>query len=75
MYKLYRTSDIYLSAYLKTKGHNVIQIEKPNNQCFFCFNNDELLQSNKMRFFNNGLIAVTDYKNAIFDLKILIHNV
>lgn len=73
--KFYKTSDIYLASYLKTKGHNVINVERPNTQCFFIFLDDELLQSNKMKFFNNGLIPITDYKNAVADLKRILHNV
>ncbi len=71
---IYRTSDIYLAAYLKTKGHKIINVERPNTQCFFVFKEDELVIENKNRFFNNGLIKVTDYKNAISDLKRMIHN-
>lgn len=70
----YKTSDLYLSAYLKAKGHKVEKIERKIKKCYFVFEDSELLQSNKMRFFNEGLISVTQYKNALQDLRVLIHN-
>ena len=71
---MYRTSDIYLSAYLKAKGHKIEKIDREGTKCFFNFKKDDILDSNKMRFFNEGLISVTQYKNALQDLRVLIHN-
>ncbi len=73
--EIYKTSDIYLAAYLKTKGNKVVKLEKPQNKCYFCFEQNELMENNKLLFFNNGYIKVTDYKNAISDMKTLLHNV
>ncbi len=72
--ELYKTSDIYLAAYLKSKGNKIVKLERPGNKCFFCFEGNELMENNKLLFFNNGYIKVTDYKNAIGDLKTMIHN-
>ena len=71
---MYKTSDLYLTAYLKAKGNKITKIDREVNKCFFNFEDNELLKSNKMRFFNDGLISVTQYKNALQDLRVLIHN-
>lgn len=71
---IYKTSDLYLSAYLKAKGHKIEDIERGVKKCYFIFENSERLMSDRMRFFNEGLISVTQYKNALQDLRVLIHN-
>ena len=53
----------------------MVKVEKPQNKCYFCFEQNELMENNKLLFFNNGYIKVTDYKNAISDMKTLLHNV
>ena len=72
--EIYKTSDIYLAAYLRAKGHKIKEVERPRGKVYFCFEEDELLKKNKLRFFNDGLISVTKYKNALSDLKTIIHN-
>lgn len=67
----YKTSDLYLAAYLLAH-ENKVKCIKQGNKCFFHFEN--ILSRYVEDFFNNGLISVTKYKNAIQDLKTLIYN-
>jgi len=67
----YKSPDLYLSAYLKCKGFP-IRLERKNNKCFFLFEgvSDKDIES----FYNNDSLGVTDYKNALIDIKSMIHN-
>ena len=67
---MYRTTDLYLSAYLKAKGHKV-RCEH-GRKCTFVFLSSVSPDIND--FFNDGMISVTKFKNAIQDLKTLIYN-
>ena len=51
-----------------------MRFEKRQNKCFFVFIDDPKLRSDIDDFFNNANVGVTDYKNALADLKIILHN-
>lgn len=70
----YRTSDLYLSAFLKAKGMKLKDKFRTGNKFVFIFDdrNDrkELIQE----FFNDGSVSITAFKNAIQDLKTMVFN-
>lgn len=68
--EMYKTSDLYLSAYLKAKGHRV-RCEH-GKKCTFVFLSNVSHDVNE--FFNDGLIGVTLFKNAVQDLKTMLYN-
>lgn len=68
---MYKTTDLYLAAYLKSQG-NKIEIERKENKCIFVF--EKIKEENVNGFYNNDKVGVTDYKNALMDLKSMIYN-
>ena len=75
MNSTYETADLYLSAYLKAKGLRLVDKRKTGNKFVFIFNDradrKELIQE----FFNDGLVSITAFKNAIQDIKTMVFNV
>lgn len=72
--ELYKTCDLYLSAYLKLEGH-VMTIEKNKNKITFVFEKTERLESQIMDYLNEkGQCSPLLYTNSIKNLKNLIYN-
>jgi len=71
----YETSDLYLSAFLKANGMKLLDKKKVDGKFTFIF--DDRYDRKKLiqAFFNNGLISITAFKNAIQDLKTMVFNV
>jgi hypothetical protein len=70
----YVTSDLYLTAYLKTKGLKFKLINQ-NNKFKFQFIKDELLMNYVNEYLTeNGNCEPLSYTNAIKNLKNLLHN-
>jgi hypothetical protein len=69
----YRTSDLHLAGYLKAKGMRVVDISRGQKVTFIFEDKGE---SKKLiqEFFNDGMVGVTSFKNAIQDLKTMMYN-
>jgi hypothetical protein len=71
----YRTSDLHLAAFLKAKGMRILDTKKNGGRSTFIFgdkgNSKELIQE----FFNDGMVSITAFKNALQDLKTMVFNV
>jgi hypothetical protein len=71
---IYKTSDLYLSAYLKAKGMRLKDKVRDGNRFVFVFDDrgdrKELIQD----FFNDGMVSITSFKNALQDLKTMVFN-
>lgn len=67
---MYETSDLHLAAYLKALGNNVCC--RKASKCYFTF--DESVRGKVPEYFNNAQIGVTDYGNALQNLKTLMYN-
>lgn len=65
---MYRTSDLHLSAFLKTRSHNVTA-ESKGRKWFFLFADSERLQEDIFDYFNNGEVKALDFKDAVQNLK------
>lgn len=71
----YQTSDLYLSAFLKAKGLKVINTSKNGSKSIFVFADREDRENLIREFFNDGLVNITAYKNALQDLKTMLFNI
>lgn len=70
----YKTSDLYLAAYLKVKGNKYL-VEKENFKSFFIFDETlELLESVNEYLTECGSCEPLLYANSIKNLKNLIFN-
>lgn len=70
----YRTSDFYLAAFLKAKGMRIIDREKAGTRVTFIFDDQPQREQLIEEFFNDGLVGITAFKNAIQDLKTMLFN-
>jgi hypothetical protein len=69
------TSDLYLSAFLKTKGFK-LTIEKNKNKYNFVFDGSESLTSNVNDYLTeNATCEPLSYTNSIKNLKNLMYNI
>ena len=71
----YATSDLYLSAYLKAKGLRLMDKRRDGNKFVFVFDDRADRKELIREFFNDGLVSITAFKNAIQDLKTMVFNV
>lgn len=70
----YRTSDLYLSAYLKAKGFRLKDKHRAGNKFIFIFEDRDDREQLIQEFFNDGTVNITAFKNAIQDLKTMVFN-
>lgn len=71
----YSTSDIYLSAFLKAKGLRLQDKRRVDSKCHFIFQDRQDRKLLIQEFFNDGLVSITAFKNALQDLKTMVYNV
>ena len=69
----YSTPDLYLSAFLKSKGCYLKGINEEKRRVFFLFEGEEL-KTLVREYFNNSNIPVLSYKSALQDLRAIIKN-
>lgn len=67
---MYRTSELYLAAFLKVNGKRIDSIEREGKRVFFNFEavEDGLVTS----FYNDAAVGALSYKNALNDLKTIV---
>ncbi len=70
----YRTSDLYLSAFLKAKGLKLRDKHRDGNKFIFIFEDRDDREHLIREFFNDGTVNITAFKNAIQDLKTMVFN-
>ena len=70
----YRTSDLYLSAFLKARGMRLKDKLRNGNKFVFIFDDRDDRKELIQEFFNNGTVNITSFKNAIQDLKTMVFN-
>lgn len=71
----YSTSDIYLSAFLKAKGMRLQDKRRVGSKCHFIFQDRQDRELLIQDFFNDGLVSITAFKNALQDLKTMVFNI
>ncbi len=70
----YKTSDLYLSAFLKSKGVTLHNIERKDNKVIFAFQNNGDIQDLVNKYFNDSSVGVLSFKAALADLRTIIFN-
>lgn len=72
----FMTTDLYLSAFLKTKGMILIdQIRDNNKKIHFVFKETKNRKKLIQEYFNNGSVNIADFKNSLQDLKTIVFNI
>ncbi len=71
----YSTSDIYLSDFLKAKGLRLQGKQRIGSKYHFIFQDRQDRELLIQDFFNDGLVSITAFKNALQDLKTMVFNV
>lgn len=72
--EIYKTSDLYLSAFLKAKGLKLLSMKKEHGKSLFVFQERQDREQLIQDFLNDGIISVSAYKSALQDLKTLLFN-
>jgi len=70
----YKTSDLYLNAFLKSKGVTLHNIERRDNKVFFVFQDEGDIQVLVNKYFNDSSVGVLSFKAALADLRTIIFN-
>ena len=68
----YKTTDLYLSAFLRVKGIMLVNVDKKNGKVIFIFQDDGIIQSLINEYFNDFNVRVLSYKAALRDLRSII---
>lgn len=71
----YLTSDLYLSAFLKSQGLKLLDKKTEGRKVTFIFQDRNDREDLIRQFFNGGLVNITVFKSAIQDLKTMVFNV
>ena len=74
MNETYQTNDFYLSAFLKAKGMKLVDTERDGRRTLFIFEDQPTRRELIKEFYNDGMVKINDFKNAIQDLKAIIYN-
>ena len=70
----YKTSDLYLSAFLMAKGLKLVDKSRNGHKFIFVFDDREDRKELIQEFFNGGLVNVTAFRGALQDLKTMVFN-
>ncbi len=68
----FRTSDLYLAAFLVAQGQPLLRVEREGGRVYFIFPNVQRTRELQSQFFNNGIVGVGDFRRSLQDLKTLI---
>ena len=74
MMNTYKTSDLYLSAFLKARGMRLTDKQRSGHKFIFIFDDRGDRKALIQEFFNDGTVSITAFKNAIQDLKTMVFN-
>lgn len=70
---VYKTSDMYLAAFLMYRGW-FVRLEREEKLCFFTFMDDPGMQEDITDYFNNGEVGALRFKGLVRDLKTMVFN-
>lgn len=71
----YETTDLYLGCFLKARGLRLLDAKREGRRTTFVFE-DRTDRAQLIRdFYNDGIVRVNDFKNALQDLKAIVYNV
>lgn len=73
--ELYRTPDLYLSAFLRTAGCTQVKHEREENRVFFYFEDPGTISRLREDYYNGrAKVSALDYANNIRSQKSIIHS-
>ena len=70
----YQTSDLYLAAYLKAKGLRFLNTKRSGTRHIFIFDGCGDIKKRVQDYYNDELVGITAFKNAIQDLKTIMYS-
>ncbi len=70
----FSTSDIWLASFMKAKGMKIIRVDGDSRRAIFVFENTAHREEIIREFYNDGLVSITEIKNAMAGLKSAIFN-
>jgi len=65
----YRVTDLYLASFLRCQGLVFLRAETDGRKVTFIFESRNDISKLIQAYFNNSLVKVQDYKNALRDFK------
>jgi len=68
----YFVQDLYLASFLRAQGLSFLRAERAGRKITFIFEGRDDVEELIRRYFNNSLVKVQDYKNALRDFKQLV---
>lgn len=72
---LYRTSDLYFSAFLRTAGCVQIKTQRDEGRVYFYFEKTEMIPKLKEDYYNNtAKVSPLDFANNIRSQKSILHS-
>ncbi len=71
---IFETTDLYLGCFLKSRGLRLLRARRDGRRSIFEFQDDEYRAKLVEEFYNDGVVRVNDFKNAMQDLKGIIYN-
>ena len=73
--KTYRTSDMYLAAYLMVAKVDFVEAEKDGNRSYFIFEEGPGHKALVAQFFNGkGMVAANEFSAKLRDIKTITHS-
>ena len=70
---VYRTPDLYLSAFFLTKGVILIGTEQAEGRTFFLFRDTGGVREAVEQYYGNAMIPALSFKSSLRELKSLLH--
>jgi hypothetical protein len=71
----FRTTDLYMAAYLVARGLQLVGTEWSGHRCLFCFSMpmEELTFARREWLSGTGMVSGMAYANAVRQLKAAVH--
>ena len=69
----YKTQDLYLAAFVKAEGMSIVEVEKDDKRGYFIFRDQTSRPELVNSFFNDAMVSVNDFKNALRDCKQMLY--
>ena len=70
----YETTDLYLGCFLKARGLKLQDVKRDGRRATFVFEDRPDRGQLVREFYNDGTVKVSDFKNALQDLKAVVYN-
>jgi len=72
--RIFKTPDMYLFAFLVTRGYRVDRIVKDKKRCVFHVEDQDHRPQDVKDYYNNVSVGVADFKNAVLNVRNMIRD-